>query len=95
MRRDPTSEKSCLYEFKMDFFDNGDPEEFLLLVRKSNMTLDASGNLEMDAKLQYFCTIVCGEALHQSYMLSADVKNTSQLTAEAIILGIGCTLSPC
>ena len=30
LHRTPTSEKSDLYEFKMDFFDNGDPEEFLL-----------------------------------------------------------------
>ena len=28
LRRDPTSEKLDLYEFKMAFFDNIDPEEF-------------------------------------------------------------------
>ena len=32
LRRDPTSEKSDLYEFKMDLFDNGDLEEFLFFV---------------------------------------------------------------
>ena len=28
--RDPTPEKLYLYELKMTFFDNGEPEDFLL-----------------------------------------------------------------
>ena len=32
LRRDTTSEKSDLYEFKITFFDNGDLEEFLLFI---------------------------------------------------------------
>ena len=51
---------SDLYEFRVPFFDNGDPEEFLFFVRDSNMTLAASGTLEMGAKIQYLCTLVCG-----------------------------------
>ena len=31
LRRDPTSEKLDLYEFKMDLFDNGKPEVFFVL----------------------------------------------------------------
>ena len=42
LRRDPTSSTSDLYDFKMSFFDNGNPEEFLLFVRNFNMTLVAS-----------------------------------------------------
>ena len=56
---------SDLYEFKIDLFDNGELEELLLLVRNFNMTLAASGTLEMGAKAQYICTIVRGEALRQ------------------------------
>ena len=38
-RRDPMSEKSDLYEFKMALFDNGNPEELLLFVCNFNMNL--------------------------------------------------------
>ena len=31
LRRDPTSENSDLFEFKMEFFDNGETEELLFL----------------------------------------------------------------
>ena len=52
------SSTSDLYEFKMYLFDNGDPEEFLMFVCKLNMTLAASGTLEMGTKYQYLCTLV-------------------------------------
>ena len=45
----PTSSSSYLYEFKVDLFDNGDPEEFLLFVWNFNMTLVASGTLAIGA----------------------------------------------
>ena len=52
LRRDPTSNMLELYESKMAFFDNGDPEEFLLFVRNFNITLVASGTLTTGAKNQ-------------------------------------------
>ena len=52
LRKDPTSEKFDLYEFKMALFDNGEPEEFLLFIRNFKMTLEASGTLKSDAKIQ-------------------------------------------
>ena len=73
LRRDPTSSTSDLYEFKMYFFDNGDPEEFLLFMHNLNMTLSASGTLEAGAKIQYLRTLVRREALHQFDSFSADV----------------------
>ena len=45
------SEKSDLYEFNLTLFDNGDPEEFLLFVRKFNMNLKASQMLQAGAKI--------------------------------------------
>ena len=45
LRRDLTSKKYDLYEFKMALFDNGDPEEFLLFIRNFNTTLEASGKI--------------------------------------------------
>ena len=39
-------------------FDNGELEEFLLLVRKPQMTLEGSGALADSANFQYFRTIL-------------------------------------
>ena len=63
MCRDPTSSTTCLYNFKMYLFDNGDPEELLLFVCNFNMTIVASGALEADVKVHYICTLVRGEVL--------------------------------
>ena len=49
VRRDPTSENSCLYEFKMALFDNREPEEFLLLVHNFKVTLKALGALSVSS----------------------------------------------
>ena len=58
----------------MSFFDRGEPEKFLLFIRNFSMTTVATGNLDMDAKIQYFSTLVHGEALHKFDLLSADVE---------------------
>ena len=64
-----------IYEFRMSLFDHGKPEELLLLVQNFQMTLAATGTLDIEAKVQYLCTLVRGEALCQFNLLSADVKN--------------------
>ena len=48
---DPMSENSDLYEFKMDLFDNGDPEDLLFFIHNFNKTLEASGTLGYGAKI--------------------------------------------
>ena len=45
-------------------------------------------------KVQYLCTLVCGEVIHQYDLLSTDVDSTQHLTVEAIILGLGAYFSP-
>ena len=50
--RDFTSSTPDLYEFRMSLYYNGEPEDFLLLMRNFNMTLVASGTLDMGAKIQ-------------------------------------------
>ena len=88
LRRDPTSSTTDLYEFKMSLFDNGNPEEFLLLVRKFNTTLVDSGTLETGAKVQYLHMLVNGEALHQFELLSIGMESTKTLNEEYIINGL-------
>ena len=67
---------SELYEFRMSLFDHGEPDEFLLLIWNSKMTLAATETLDMDAKVQYLCTLFRGEALRKFDLMSTDVENT-------------------
>ena len=53
------------------------------------MTFESTGMLETTAKVQYLCTIVSGEMLHQFDSLFTDVESTNPLKVEAIILGLG------
>ena len=76
-RRDPTSQKLDLYEFKTALFDNGEPEEFLLFIRNFNMTLEASGMLAANKNIQYLHMLVRGEVLHQFDTLSSEVGSTT------------------
>ena len=50
-----------------------------------NMTLAASDTLATGAKIQYICTIVCGEALRQFDLLSTDMEGANPLTVENFI----------
>ena len=86
--RYPTFPMSDLYEFKISFFDNGEPEEFLLFVRNFNMNLAESGTLEAGAKYQYLCTNFCGEYLRQFDSFSADVESAETLNVDYIIRGL-------
>ena len=65
LSRDLTSEKLEPYELKTDLFDNRETYEFLLFIQNFNMTLEASGTIKSDAKIQYLCTLVHGEELCQ------------------------------
>ena len=94
VHRDPNSNTSDLYDFRILFFDHGKPEEFLLFVWNFNMTLAASGTPKTDAKIQFLCTIVCGEVLRQFYFLSADVKITETRNVGYVIKGLALYVSP-
>ena len=73
----------------MSLFDNGNTEDFLLLVFNFNMTLGAAGTLETAAKIQYLCTLVRGEYLCWFDLMSDDAESENLLTVETIILGLG------
>ena len=89
MRRDPTSENSDLYEFKMPLFDNGKPEGFLFFIWEFNMTLEASVMLKSGTKIQYLCTLVHGEELCPVDTLSSEAGSSNPENLTYIILGLG------
>ena len=77
MRRDPTSENSDLYEFKMDLFDNGDSEELFLFIQNFNMTLELPVTLKSREKIQYLCMMLLGEELHHFDTLSYETGSAT------------------
>ena len=94
MHKNPTLEKSDLYDFKMAVSDNGKPQEFLLFIFNLNITIKVSGTLNYGVKIQCFCTLVCGEALCQFYGLSAEVESVSPESLTYIILGLDVYFPP-
>ena len=58
------------------------------------MTLQASGKLAASAKIQYLCTLVCGEALRQLDKLSVDIGIMTTEHLKLIILGLGTYFPP-
>ena len=88
LHRDPTSDNLYLCEFKMALFENGNPDGFLFFVCNFNMTLVGSVMLGVDVKVQYMCTLVCGEAFRLFGLLYANLEGTNPLTVEDNILGL-------
>ena len=50
--------------------------------------------LTTDSRVQYICTLVCGEALSNFDLLSADVEGRKNLVVETIILGVASYFYP-
>ena len=69
LRRDYTLENLDMYEFKIALFGNGEPDEFLLLVRNFNMMIDSSGILAANTRFQYLRTLLRGDVLN-SHLVS-------------------------
>ena len=53
------------------------------------MTLKASVMLTSGVKIQYLCTLVCGEALHQFDTFYYEVGSDTPENLTSIILGLG------
>ena len=56
-------EEYFIYKFKMALFDNGETEDFLLFQPNYWMTLEVSGDITMDARIQYLCMLINVEVL--------------------------------
>ena len=94
LHRDHTSEMSDLYEFEIDLFDHGEPEELMLFIRNLQITIKAPLTLTAGANIQYICTILCGEALHQIDTLYTEVESATSEHLKYIILGLGTHFYP-
>ena len=75
-------------KFNMILFDHGDLKEFLLFASNFNRNLEATGNLDMDMRIQYICILVCSETLCQFDLLYTDTESIETLNVEYIIKGL-------
>ena len=73
----------------MAFFDNDEPEDFLLFISNFCTTLKASVTLVVSVNIQYLCTLVRGEVLRQFEMLSSKGGSITPENLKSIILGLG------
>ena len=67
--------------------------KIFLFAHNFKITLEVSGTLQDAAKIQYLGTLVCGEALRQFDMLSADFESSTPLILEAIFWYWVCNFS--
>ena len=94
MRRDPTSENSDLYEYKISLFGKIYLEEFLFFIPNFNITLETSGTLKAGEKIQYLHKLVRREALHYFVVFYDKVESDNPETLKSIIFGLGMHVFP-
>ena len=79
---------------EMDLCNNCRQEEFLLLIKTFQMTLEASGTLATGAKIKYLRTLVHGEQLCQIDTLTTEVGSITSDYFKSNILGLGTNFPP-
>ena len=84
-----TSGTSEMYEFKIDLFDNGDTEEFLLFQRNYQITIESTGSITMGEKIQYVHTWLLGEYLLGYETLYKQTGNSNTTHLNQILFGLG------
>ena len=65
-----------------------------MFISNFQINLEASGTFSAGAKIQYLCTLICGEVLLQLDTLFSDVVSTTSEHLRSIILVLGTYLFP-
>ena len=96
LRRDPTPQKSDLFEFEMTLFDNHDPNEFLLIIGNFNRieTEHKKAYLLRNARLQFAIFASClpqGCGLNQRqcnpFLVAVALDDDQGSGAMAVLMG--------
>ena len=72
----------------MALFDIGKLEGFLLFMYIFNMTIDESGTITVNGKLQYLLILLCLEALFQFDTLCAHVGSMTMEPLNWVVFGL-------
>ena len=54
-----------MYELKIAMLKNGKPEEFLMIAKNFNTTIDGTGTTYVSGRINYIRTMFCGEYLQK------------------------------
>ena len=63
MRRYRASAASETYKLKVQTIENGEPEEFLQMMKDFKTNIDGTGTTSAPGKIEFRRTMLCGEAL--------------------------------
>ena len=63
MRQNPSDAASEMYKLNIVTFENGQPEEFLQLMKNFNIAVDGTGTATLAGKINYLRTMLHAEVL--------------------------------
>ena len=61
--RNPSQSASETYKINISTFNDGQPEEFLALMRNFKITIDGTGTTTASGQINYLYKILCGTSL--------------------------------
>ena len=65
MRRNPTSAVSCTFNINMSTFDDGQPEEFLALLKNSRIEIYGTVITSPSGRINYLSMMLCEQVLRE------------------------------
>ena len=83
-----------MYEFKMDLFYNFKPEVFNLFVHNFSITLEVSGTLAANSKIQNLHTILHSKVLQKFDTLCFQIDSKAVIHLDKVLLYLGTYFYP-
>ena len=84
----PSSTASETFNVNMNTFDDGQPEEFLSLLRNFKIAIDGTGTTTPSGRINYLCMMLCGQALRDfnklKYQCGGATNNHLKLIQEVL-----------
>ena len=77
MRRNPSQATSEKYNMNMSTFDNGQPEEFLVLLRNFKIAIDRTSMTMPTGRINYLCTMLREKSLREFDEISLQENTTN------------------
>ena len=72
----------------MNTFDDGQPEEFLSLLRNFNIVIDGTGNTTPSGRINYLRTMLSGQALREFDKLQSQYRGATNNRLKLIQEGL-------
>ena len=76
MHQNPVSATYETHNLKVQKFENGEPEEFLQMMKDFRTGIDGTGTNSASVKIQFLCTMLYGEPLREFDVIANQVGST-------------------